>query len=79
MLFRSKYSNSIEYYEKQAIPEADMIIDQATKSYKAGAMDYLDYILNLNRALSIKQSYLETLNYYNQTIVSIESMTGKIF
>ena len=44
-----------------------------------GAMDYLDYILNLNRALSIKQSYLETLNYYNQTIVSIESMTGKIF
>ena len=75
----AKYNNSIEYYEKQAIPEADMIIDQATKSYKAGAMDYLDYILNLNRALSIKQSYLETLNYYNQTIVSIESMTGKIF
>ena len=41
----------VDYYEKQAVPEADLIIEQATRSYKAGAMDYLDYILNLNRAL----------------------------
>ncbi|MEI6750876.1 MAG: efflux RND transporter permease subunit, partial [Bacteroidota bacterium] len=50
----TKYQNSIEYYEKQAIPEANMIIEQATRSYKAGAMDYLDYILSLSRALGIK-------------------------
>ena len=75
----TKYNNSVEYYEKQAIPEADIIIEQATRSYKAGAMDYLDYILNLNRALSIKQNYLEALNNYNQTIINIELITGKIF
>jgi cobalt-zinc-cadmium resistance protein CzcA len=75
----SKYFNSLDYYEKQAIPEADMIIEQATRSYKAGAMDYIDYILNLSRALEIKQNYLETLNNYNQTIISIEFITGKIF
>ena len=75
----AKYNNSVEYYEKQAIPEADIIIEQATRSYKAGAMDYLDYILNLSRALSIKQNYLEALNNYNQTIISIDFITGKIF
>ena len=74
----SKNSNSVDYYEKQAIPEADMIIEQATKSYKAGAMDYLEYILSLNRALSIKQNYLDALNNYNQTIISIDFITGKI-
>jgi len=75
----SKFSNSIDYYEKQAVPEADLIIDQATRSYKAGAMDYLDYILNLSRALGIKQNYLDALNNYNQTIISIDFITGKIF
>ncbi|MCK9399574.1 MAG: CusA/CzcA family heavy metal efflux RND transporter [Bacteroidales bacterium] len=75
----AKYNNSVEYYEKQAVPEADLIIDQATRIYKAGAMDYLDYVLNLNRALDIKQNYLDALNSYNQTIINIEFITGKIF
>ncbi len=74
-----KYSSSVEYYEKQAVPEADLIIDQATRSYKAGAMDYLDYILNLSRASNIKQNYLDALNSLNQAIVSIEYITGKIY
>ena len=74
-----KYNNSVVYYEKQAIPEANMIIDQATRSYKAGALDYLDYILTLNRALGIRQNYLDALNNYNQTIISIDFITGKIF
>jgi cobalt-zinc-cadmium resistance protein CzcA len=75
----AKYSNSVDYYEKQAVPEAGLIIDQATRSYKAGAMDYLDYIMNLSRALQIRQNYLDALNNYNQTIVNLEFLTGKIF
>lgn len=75
----SKYSASLDYYEKQAVPEADLILKQATLSYKAGAMDYLDYILTLNRALGIRQNYLEALNNYNQTVISLDFITGKIF
>jgi heavy metal efflux system protein len=69
----------VEYYEKQAVPEAELIIDQATLSYKAGALDYLDYVLTLDRALAIKQNYLEALRSYNQTVISIDFITGKIF
>lgn len=72
-----KYQSSLNYYEQQALPEADIIIDQATKSYKAGAMDYLDYIQNIGRTLSIKLNYLDGLNNYNQTIILIENMIGK--
>jgi cobalt-zinc-cadmium resistance protein CzcA len=75
----TKFSNSVDYYEKQAVPEANIIIDQATRSYKAGAMDYIDYILNLSRALGIKENYLDALNNFNQTIISIDFLTGKIF
>ncbi len=75
----SKYRNSVDYYENQAVPEADMIIEQTTRSYRSGAMDYLDYTVNLNRALAIKQNYLEALNNYNHTVISIESISGKTF
>jgi cobalt-zinc-cadmium resistance protein CzcA len=75
----SKYSSSVDYYEKQAVPEAELIIQQASLSYKAGAMDYLEYIISLNRALAIKQNFLDALNNCNQTIISIEYITGKIY
>ena len=74
-----KFSASLDYYEQQAIPEASLIIDQATRSYRAGALDYLEYVINLNRALDIRQSYLDALSSYNQTIINIEYITGKIY
>jgi heavy metal efflux system protein len=74
-----KFSSSVNYYEKQAVPEADMIIEQASRSYKAGALDYLEFVLTLNRAIGIKQNYLDAINNCNQTIISIEYLTGKIF
>jgi cobalt-zinc-cadmium resistance protein CzcA len=74
-----KFSSSVYYYEKQAVPEAELIIEQANKSYKAGALDYLDYVQTLNRALSIRQSYLDALHNCNQTIISTEFIMGKLF
>ena len=74
-----KYSSTVSYYESQAVPEAQMIIKQADLSYRAGALDYLDYVLTLNRALEIRQNYLDALNNYNQTEISIEYIYGKIF
>jgi cobalt-zinc-cadmium resistance protein CzcA len=74
-----KYSGSVSYYENQALPEADLIIDQSTKSYRAGAMGYLEYVLSLGRALEIKQNYLDAMNNLNQTLVNIELVTGKIY
>ncbi len=75
----AKYSASVDYYEQQAVPEANLIIDQATRSYKAGALDYLEYVITLNRALDIKQNYLDALNNYNQTIINVDFITGKIY
>jgi heavy metal efflux system protein len=75
----NKFALSVDYYEHQAVPEAGTIIEQATRSYKAGAIDYLDYVLSLTRALGIRQNYLDALNNYNQTIINIEFVSGKIF
>jgi cobalt-zinc-cadmium resistance protein CzcA len=72
-----KYAKSVDFYEKQAVPEAEYIIEQSGRSYKAGAMDYLDYVLSLSRAINIKQNYLDALSSYIQTIINIEYISGK--
>jgi cobalt-zinc-cadmium resistance protein CzcA len=74
-----KYGKSLDFYEQQAVPEAGYIIEQSGRAYKAGAMDYLDYVLSLNRALTIKQNYLDVLNSYMLTTINIEYISGKTF
>jgi cobalt-zinc-cadmium resistance protein CzcA len=75
----NKYNSTVDYYETQAVPEANLIIEQATMSFKAGGLDYLDYVLSVKRALEIRQNYLDALNSLCQTIISIEYITGKIY
>ncbi len=72
-----KDESSLNYYEQSANPQASLIISQATASYKAGALDYSDYIQSLNRAIQIKVNYLEVLHHYNQSIITIETILGK--
>lgn len=74
-----KYLKSIEYFENQALPEANLIIEQSSLSYRAGAMDYIDFILSLQNALETRQNCLEELNNLNQNIISLEYLYGKIF
>jgi len=73
-----KYKTSLEYYEKTAIPQSELIIEQSGKSYKAGNIDYVEYVLNLDKALDIKSNYLQMLNLYNQSIITIDKIMGKI-
>ncbi len=73
-----KYRSSVRFYQEQALPEAGYIIRQAGLSYKAGEMDYLDYVQSLSRALSIRQNYLDTLGNYIRIYVNIESISGRI-
>jgi cobalt-zinc-cadmium resistance protein CzcA len=69
---------NLDYYEKQALPQAGLIIEQATRSFNAGAFDFHEYASNISDAWEIRMAYLETLNRYNQTVVSLEEIMGKI-
>ncbi len=74
-----KKQASLDYYRNQAIPEAKAIINQANRSYKAGALDYNTYILLISQAINIENNYLGTMHAFNQTVIQIDFITGKIF
>ncbi|MCK9203812.1 MAG: CusA/CzcA family heavy metal efflux RND transporter [Bacteroidales bacterium] len=67
-----KYRQSLAYFESVALQMAEAILEQADKSYKAGAIDYMEFVQNLRQGIEIRNNYLETLNAYNQSVIAIE-------
>ncbi len=71
-----KFKNSIEYYEKNALPTADIISQNALKNYQSGNIGYIEFSQGLNRVLVIQNNYLTILSQYNQSIINIEFLIG---
>lgn len=71
-----KSKNSLEYYEKSALPQADLIIKTATKSYQVGEIEYVEFAQSITQAWQIKEGYLSELQGFNQIIINIETIIG---
>ena len=69
--------NTLEYYEKSAIPNAELIIKQADKGFKNGEIGYVEYLQSIKTAITIKSNHLYSLNQYNQSIIKLEFLLGK--
>ncbi len=72
-----KYRSSLNYSQNKALPQAELIIQNAQKSFENGAIDYLEYFQSLNQGLQLKFNYLNTLNDYNQAIIDLEYLIGQ--
>ena len=72
-----KYKEGLSYYKTQAVPQAELIISSTQKSFENGAIGYIEYFQNINQGLTLKFNYLETLNGYNQAIISLEYLIGQ--
>ncbi len=72
-----KQRNALEYYEKSALPTADLLLSNAQKSFHAGDVGYLEYVQALTRANDIRLGYLDALDGYNMAVIGIEWLAGK--
>lgn len=72
-----KNRKSLAYFESDALPVADLILESAEKSFKLGAIDYIEYTQALTRALVIRSNYLDALNSYNQSVLNIKFLLGR--
>ncbi len=71
-----KSQKSLDYYEKFALPQSELIIKTAAKSYQAGEIEYIEFAQNITQAWQIKESYLSELQTFNQIIINIETIIG---
>lgn len=72
-----KHRGSLNYYQSKAVPQSELILSNAQKSFENGAINYIEYFQNLNQALDLKFGYLETLNSYNQSVLQLQYIIGQ--
>ncbi|UKN01967.1 CusA/CzcA family heavy metal efflux RND transporter [Paracrocinitomix mangrovi] len=70
------YSQNLEFYENSGLTHAQLMIDQAQKSFEAGAITYVEYLNAIQHGLSIELSYLDALKNYNQAVIDLEYLLG---
>jgi cobalt-zinc-cadmium resistance protein CzcA len=71
-----KYRKSLDYYEKEALPQADLIITNSDKSFRNGDISYTQYLQNLTLSSDIHSDYLDSLYNFNRVVISIEAILG---
>ncbi|MBX2913672.1 MAG: TolC family protein [Cyclobacteriaceae bacterium] len=67
---------SLAFYEQSALQNANLILTQALKSFRAGEIGYVEYLQSVRTAVGIKANYLLALQQHNLSIIKIESLTG---
>jgi len=70
-----KYNNAVRYFETTGLKNSDVITSTANKQFLNGQIDYLDWVLLINQAVSIQSDYIEALRNRNASIVEINSYT----
>lgn len=73
----SKYRNSLGYYEQKAIPQTDLMINNARLSFESGAIGYVEYVQALDQAITIKLNYIGTVNKYNHAVADLKYIIGQ--
>ncbi|MBD0823573.1 CusA/CzcA family heavy metal efflux RND transporter [Aestuariibaculum marinum] len=72
-----QHNASITYYENEGKALSKEIIKTANRSFKEGEIDFFQYIQSIETATDIQLNYLEHLNHYNQTIITINHLIVK--
>ena len=68
---------NIDYYNNTALPNARLIRAQSAKAHQLGEISFTQHLFNLQQAVSIEESHLQTQHEYNQAIINIERYTAK--
>ncbi|WBO86159.1 CusA/CzcA family heavy metal efflux RND transporter [Hymenobacter yonginensis] len=67
---------SLSYYEQYALPQAKLILSTAEKSFRAGDIDYVTYVVNTEPAWQIQQAYLDQVQQYNEYVIALQGLSG---
>jgi cobalt-zinc-cadmium resistance protein CzcA len=69
-----KYATSLNYYEQQGLKNASLIITTADKQFTGGDINYLQWVILVDQAITIRNEYLEMLYSYNQAVIEAQKL-----
>jgi len=73
----STNANMVSYYEHKAIKNAEETMNAAFLQYRSGNINYLEWVMLTNQAITIKMDYLNAVKKLNNSIIELNYLTTK--
>ena len=71
------FLKSVDYYEKTGLKNAKLILETAHKQFANGGINYLEWVMLINQAISIQAEYLNAVNNLNDSIILLNYFIEK--
>jgi heavy metal efflux system protein len=71
------FSRSVDYYEQTGLKNAALISDTANKQFANGGINYLEWVMLTNQAISLQNEYLIAVNNLNESIIQLNYFISK--
>ena len=71
------FSNSVDYFEKTGLKNASLIRDVAQQQFTNGGINYIEWVMLINQAVSINNDYLSAVNNLNESIIQLNYFLNK--
>jgi len=68
---------TVNYFEKTALKNASLIFETANKQFVNGELNYLEWVMLTNQAISIQSNYLDAIKNLNESIIQINYLITK--
>jgi cobalt-zinc-cadmium resistance protein CzcA len=65
------------WYEDTALKNAETISSTATKQFMNGEINYLDWVVLTNQAVTIRSQYIDVIKSVNETINQINYLNNQ--
>jgi len=72
-----KFLESAKWYENTGLKSAETISSTATKQFVNGEINYLDWVVLMNQAVTIQSQYIDVIKSLNETINQINYLNSK--
>ena len=72
-----KFLESAKWYENTGLKSAETIASTATKQFVNGEINYLDWVVLMNQAVTIQSQYIDVIKNLNETINQINYLNSK--
>jgi heavy metal efflux system protein len=75
LLDYKKYKTTVDYFEKEALKNVDVILATANKKFINGDINYLEWVMLINQNTEIQSNYIEAVRQLNNSIINLNTFT----
>ncbi len=72
----AKFQESLLYYEREGLKNSDLIIATADEQFRQGEIDYLQWVILVDQAITVKSEYIHVLSSYNTAVIQFMKLNN---